>query len=991
LVRTILTYYKRTLRYYISLLGPVTYPQLQKSKPHKIFKSPEPNPSKMIESAEKQGVTTRGVKLPTLDLLAGKGIGNKGKPTTVVRNSGDDNSSSESDSSSDFDSESDIEIDDSKCLKAEDDCPRTAEGEGEGEENEDSEGVEKSKRRKEKKNDDIECLQKGAETSETHQKSGQGIKRFFVPTKVVKGGGNAGITEAEVIEKEDLKMESESNVELKGKAKKKSKTDRSAGNKELLEYFEEDPGFVLGKSRISHICKKCNKGVVCSARQKEGRKGKGKRRNQFQNLKKHLESHPELFQKIMQERKRREDAAAEEAKSEIEKHNQMVEKNASLAVNDVTIEDHLLAASEEGAIPGIYKVPTLSNYDERRILMSAAYWFAKDNMSQNSGSKMGFRMVHQTWGLKFNPCPRTIRTYQSALAQECLRTLQRQIKNIARYSVLPLISIQTDVWSDHERNQEMGVRITAFDPLAMKCVAFVLPLVLAEGGKLNADAEASLVLKSLENIQLEPAKVYTSTTDNAQVAVNGSIAAGFVSMRCKAHTSNLVLKDNTPIHSSKDEISVEEDVLFEEYSAKGVVSRRVTRHLALVAARAAHFNRSALSQRLLIDWQASKKKTEQTFKPYAITRWTGLFDAVSRDLEIFEDGATEFFKKYGPQNPMLHKVRPSPDTIPDGRLIRTLLYPLYRLTIEYERDDISLAEGVIGALNTYSEYCGSRIKCVNGSGYVYEEVNNKERIKTMEKADLNEDIQSFRDGIAGSVLERLLKDVDDVSLLSIFLDPKSVALLRMFASAPIKKVKKVANDISERFKSIKFDILEKMSAVYNSRSRGKPERKDESVASVADADADADEIEDLDEEEIAGMTMDERFEREQRYMKKQKLQDDNDEARESHMRFLEEELARFVSARDGSRQQDLQFWKERNEFFPNLFHIYVQSRGIRPSTARLESVFSLASNAVPDQRQSMSTATLNNLLVLKTFPVTMELIAKAARTMAEKGLVENEK
>jgi hypothetical protein len=70
--------------------------------------------------------------------------------------------------------------------------------------------------------------------------------------------------------------------------------------------------------------------------------------------------------------------------------------------------------------------------------------------------------------------------------------------------------------------------------------------------------------------------------------------------------------------------------------------------------------------------------------------------------------------------------------------------------------------------------------------------------------------------------------------------------------------------------------------------------------------------------------------------------------------------------------------------FPHLFHVYLQSRGARPSTAQLEAVFSLASNAAPDQRMSMSTKTLNHLLVLKTSHIDMVTIKEAAT-----GIVKN--
>jgi len=156
-------------------------------------------------SNEKQGVSTRGVRLQTLDLLAGKG---RQKP--VARISSDD-SGSNSDSDSDSDSESNIEVNDSNSLRGDDDCRI--------EETETTEKVEKPIGEKQKKDIEIECLSvlvKSSETVDPGQKSGKGIKRFFA-TKVVKDGDNA---EVKVREEEDLREKNEIEVKLKRKAQK---------------------------------------------------------------------------------------------------------------------------------------------------------------------------------------------------------------------------------------------------------------------------------------------------------------------------------------------------------------------------------------------------------------------------------------------------------------------------------------------------------------------------------------------------------------------------------------------------------------------------------------------------------------------------------------------------------------------------------------------------------------------------------------------------
>jgi hypothetical protein len=105
--------------------------------------------------------------------------------------------------------------------------------------------------------------------------------------------------------------------------------------------------------------------------------------------------------------------------------------------------------------------------------------------------------------------------------------------------------------------------------------------------------------------------------------------------------------------------------------------------------------------------------------------------------------------------------------------------------------------------------------------------------------------------------------------------------------------------------------------------------------------------------------------------------------------LVRSELASFKMLRDNDEDldsDDLAFWKRNSLAFPHLYHVYIQVRGVRPSTARLEGMFSLASASVPAHRSSMSTTTLNSLLILKTTEVIPKLkfvLDIAARLLAE--------
>jgi hypothetical protein len=97
------------------------------------------------------------------------------------------------------------------------------------------------------------------------------------------------------------------------------------------------------------------------------------------------------------------------------------------------------------------------------------------------------------------------------------------------------------------------------------------------------------------------------------------------------------------------------------------------------------------------------------------------------------------------------------------------------------------------------------------------------------------------------------------------------------------------------------------------------------------------------------------------------------------------ELNLFEQYRNESEHDDdVEFWRHNNTVFPNLFHVFVQSRGARPSTARVESDFSIAGSTVPSLRESIGTDTLNDLFILKTHPIDLPFLLAATSHFAHR-------
>lgn len=242
----------------------------------------------------------------------------------------------------------------------------------------------------------------------------------------------------------------------------------------------------------------------------------------------------------------------------------------------------------------------------------------------------------------------------------------------------------------------------------------------------------------------------------------------------------------------------------------------------------------------------------------------------------------------------------------------------------------------------------------------------------------------------------MLDQIDDETMISLFLDPFAMSMLRFMLPPPVNPadeaepepdltpVQLAAKDILSGIASIEQDILTRMQRVEKALlAKDKAKSGSLSKCNIVADDIciiDLDEPLSADAEneqtELKGLSLKQRFAISVKNEVKRPKYEPEDE-----LVNVKAELTRFMSVRDASRASDVEFWKENRQQFRSLFHVYIQNRGARPSTARLESVFSLASSAVPSQRASLSTDTLNNLLVLKTAPVTMDIILEAVKKM----------
>jgi hypothetical protein len=103
---------------------------------------------------------------------------------------------------------------------------------------------------------------------------------------------------------------------------------------------------------------------------------------------------------------------------------------------------------------------------------------------------------------------------------------------------------------------------------------------------------------------------------------------------------------------------------------------------------------------------------------------------------------------------------------------------------------------------------------------------------------------------------------------------------------------------------------------------------------------------------------------------------------------MKKEFCDFQIARGTT--EDIKFWDANAMFYPNLYHVYVQVRGVRAGNARIEGLFSIANNITPGQRKSHHSINVRDLLQVKTATMTGALLNAAVRMVPNAGRKQQE-
>lgn len=859
--------------------------------------------------------------------------------------------------------------------------------------------------------------------SEIVEPSQRSSIRGFKDIAVALGAKTKSAKEKEQTKKEEEEEDEDAAVDTNlrdesakasGRKKKGSKVkvgdDEKDGvsGKDFKNHFTPNIKFDTNKAAPSHICTLCTRELSLTVVNEQGKT----LRTQWQNAKSHIAScHKEAYNSVVAAKMKSTEADKKKFRDEQSRieRDRLLAMSSSLVVtkNSQSVIDILNDDSnEEQNIKPIFAIPKLDRFNEIQAHMILAYQAAKDNLSLNHFEKDGYRFAATLLGLDaIMPVAETIKSSQEFLVKFLLEGQKRKIAAITDASPLPVVSIQTDIWSDHAGAQQMGVRLTALNLVNFEWVTIILPLESAEEIKLDSFHEAELVERGLDRLNLRPGLIYSQTTDTASVAVLGAVRNHIVHVPCKSHMLALAFKDVMKVPDAKSyDLEKDDDLLLTD-----IRNNQALLHLRGVSARAAHFGRSASACRALNEWQSSNKKTVKNFIQWSPTRWLGIFNALARDTAILNDGGDKFIEKYVKQiektSPKVAvKIAVDSHSARSGILLLSIMKPFNDLTLALQRDDITLGEAHLLILTTCNELYRPTITVVDSSGM--------ETKETLVVSHLNESFAALRKDLCARMFSRLIDDnLDDETIVNLALDPKLFACVS--ALPRISAHDDIIKSVSECLMRLKdygetvivSRMLKVLKAIIslekekngemndNNRSREDDKSKEDDKTKEDDR-ASTEEPEELShnkgqEEEEPTMN---RLLRMIESADKEVLSGPASNDVEMMEAQMKNEYQRFVVARGKSpKMTGMAFWKTKAIEYPHLCHVFLQSQSARPSSSRLESVFSVASGAVPVQRESLSIESLNNILFLKFAKVTKAVIRGAAMRKLEEEKQNNQK
>jgi hypothetical protein len=638
--------------------------------------------------------------------------------------------------------------------------------------------------------------------------------------------------------------------------------------------------------------------------------------------------------------------------------------------------------------PAVIKSSLNLSREEKKI--SFGLWanlIAVAGVPQNLGEHPAMRQFFSYHGITLGYHHVTVKKYQHYLREGYLKDVSLKIQKIIEFCALPNFSIIHDCWS-RGNTQLLGSMLTYICPYEVEMRQIPLGLLEIKG---NATAE---VIKDtqeslLERVGLKKDQIFFSGNDNARVAIKASVLLSGKHSDGFSHLSHLVVKDQISLlldpeasqkknilnnnnsssssSSSSPVLTTNTTTTTESSTKKGKIKKRIYIHpeinglIERTSMISNHFNRSSLAERKLREFQ-TMKQFETTLVPISFcpTRWTELYSMLLRQQQLFKMEFCEFWKNYQSTCPL--PLTPLSTDEHNLEILVSILHPINKYTLLTEKSDLSYAEAYVAGLKLLHELSAQEMCLIGEDGFA--KVTDDGEFKTFNISTVSEFFRSFRNGLITSLKNRILvRAKEQELLLSIWLDPKHRRIINYMARSRDSTCNEIAATVEKDLESTSTDTeINRRMDVVEAELKKRASASQTVVSAAA-----APEV--------------------KRVKPKQIFDDDLALAQvpPSSSNSKDNELKQCKDAILGSKDSDLLFWKTNRNNFPRIFQIFIQSRGHRPSTSRLESVFSSAGALVPDIRESILNEQLDTLLILNLAELTERQITDYVKSVPDPG------
>lgn len=607
--------------------------------------------------------------------------------------------------------------------------------------------------------------------------------------------------------------------------------------------------------------------------------------------------------------------------------------------------------------------------------------------SKNLSQKPRFRRAFETLGCDITlPCPNTINNWHDRLAK-CIKENQKNEvfsfiadarKSLNNNIHFPLISGQYDLYkSDLKCHQELlGAHISITNPNTLS--SHTICLGIEEINTSSSGVDISKIFQTLmknhgllekEDLNEMSSVLHSVTTDSASNMEKSATDIGVIHYRCLCHRLHLAVQDSLELNKTKLELDAfpTPNDIFLKLSGSNESLNNLLRHdmrnpppfqlaICKLSIIGAYFSRSANASLKLKNFQQARKKTISIPTVWNKTRWSGLYESLVTHYNSIQNGLNEFLQ--------LNLAEVQCNVAEGMKLdknheqvvleLLSILKAIYDLTKKLQKSSLSIGEGYMHCVFACLELLADTVICYQSSEVL--------RVEIMDVS-----VIEFRRNLLQNICSRIIHNLEDETLFSIFTNAE---LLTRFEYACEEVERK--DDGSKIFWNRNrdyFGFFESSKHRFISFAAKIIQRFTGSYAIINE-----NSIDQVQKNEVI-YNVEGGF---QSFFVEKKKKNASSSSNNTGLSPKGLSQLFFDSISKSQEAEDI-FWMKNREKFVPIFMKLLQNRSISASSSDTESLFSKISHAIPADRRSTDIESLVNMVKIKSYDVSNELIIKCVK------------